>query len=373
MTQIVIESPASILLKLLTVDGSGSGLDADVVRATTPTATGLSALSASNAAALLNAAGATAGVLPDSAITDALTISGGTINNTAIGGSTPLTGAFTTLSASSTVSGTGFSTYFASPPAIGGTSPAAGTFNPLTVSPSANTVPLTVSGYSLTGSNAQSLLDLSGTWNTSGTPSAIKLNITNTASNTASPLLDLQIASTSKFKVTQVGGVRATVSADSAQAPAYSFLSETNSGFDLSASTNGNIYGVLRGSQMFSIMGAGFIGTTGSFAIGAVIGAMDTIIARDAANSLAIRNTTNAQSFSLYNTASGSPGSNYERFRTYWSSNVLHEVNEAAGTGTVRARSIDDVKLLLPNIPTSDPHVVGQVYTLANALMVSAG
>jgi hypothetical protein len=38
-----------------------------------------------------------------------------------IGASTASTGAFTTLSASSTVSGTGFSTYLASPPAIGGT------------------------------------------------------------------------------------------------------------------------------------------------------------------------------------------------------------------------------------------------------------
>jgi hypothetical protein len=36
------------------------------------------------------------------------------------------------LSASSTVSGTGFSTYLASPPAIGGTTPAAGTFTTLT-------------------------------------------------------------------------------------------------------------------------------------------------------------------------------------------------------------------------------------------------
>ena len=42
-----------------------------------------------------------------------------------IGNTAPNTGAFTTLSASSTVSGTGFSTYLASPPAIGGTSPAA--------------------------------------------------------------------------------------------------------------------------------------------------------------------------------------------------------------------------------------------------------
>ena len=41
-------------------------------------------------------------------------------------------GAFTTLSASSTVSGTGFSTYLASPPAIGGAAAAAGTFTTLT-------------------------------------------------------------------------------------------------------------------------------------------------------------------------------------------------------------------------------------------------
>lgn len=49
-------------------------------------------------------------------------------HNGTVGATTPNTGAFTTLSASSTVSGTGFSTYLASPPAIGGTAPAAGTF-----------------------------------------------------------------------------------------------------------------------------------------------------------------------------------------------------------------------------------------------------
>lgn len=48
-----------------------------------------------------------------------------------IGSTAANTGAFTTLSASSTVSGTGFSTYLASPPAIGGTAPAAGTFTTL--------------------------------------------------------------------------------------------------------------------------------------------------------------------------------------------------------------------------------------------------
>ena len=51
-----------------------------------------------------------------------------------IGGTTPGAGAFTTLSASSTVSGTGFSTYLASPPAIGGTTPAGGAFTTLSAS-----------------------------------------------------------------------------------------------------------------------------------------------------------------------------------------------------------------------------------------------
>jgi hypothetical protein len=50
----------------------------------------------------------------------------------AIGNTTPAAGSFTTLSASSTVSGTGFSTYLASPPAIGGSAAAAGTFTTLT-------------------------------------------------------------------------------------------------------------------------------------------------------------------------------------------------------------------------------------------------
>ena len=45
--------------------------------------------------------------------------------NGPVGTSTAAAGAFTTLSASSTVSGTGFSTYLASPPAIGGTAAAA--------------------------------------------------------------------------------------------------------------------------------------------------------------------------------------------------------------------------------------------------------
>lgn len=52
----------------------------------------------------------------------------------AIGGTSPAAGSFTTLSASSTVSGAGFTTYLASPPAIGGTVAAAGSFTTLAAS-----------------------------------------------------------------------------------------------------------------------------------------------------------------------------------------------------------------------------------------------
>ncbi len=52
----------------------------------------------------------------------------------AIGSSAPNTGAFTTLSASSTVSGAGFSTYLASPPSIGNAAAASGAFTTLSAS-----------------------------------------------------------------------------------------------------------------------------------------------------------------------------------------------------------------------------------------------
>ena len=54
--------------------------------------------------------------------------------NGSVGATTPSTGSFTTLAASSTVSGTGFTNYFASPPAIGGSVANTGAFTTLTAS-----------------------------------------------------------------------------------------------------------------------------------------------------------------------------------------------------------------------------------------------
>lgn len=60
----------------------------------------------------------------------------------------------------------------------------------------------------------------------------------------------------------------------------------------------------------------------------------DVILARDAANTLAQRNGTNAQGFSLYHTYTNA--SNYERVRLLASSNIFYLITGAAGTGTVR-------------------------------------
>ncbi len=72
---------------------------------------------------------------------------------------------------------------------------------------SANAGIVASTGYSLTGSNATNMIDLAGTWNTSGTPTAIKLNITNTASNASSLLMDMRVDNASKFQVTRTGGL----------------------------------------------------------------------------------------------------------------------------------------------------------------------
>lgn len=73
----------------------------------------------------------------------------------------------------------------------------------------ANTSALVSTGYSLTGANAQSLLSLAGTWNTSGSSSAIDLNITDTASAAGSSLLNLRVGGTPMFQIGKAGLINA--------------------------------------------------------------------------------------------------------------------------------------------------------------------
>lgn len=93
-------------------------------------------------------------------------------------------------------------------------------------SPSANTAHVVVSGLSLTGANAQTLAAISGTWNTSGTPTAFQVAITNTASNANSLLMQLlagAAGATSMFSVTAAGTVTAAGSMTIAQGGGYAW------------------------------------------------------------------------------------------------------------------------------------------------------
>lgn len=85
----------------------------------------------------------------------------------------------------------------------------AGTFGTgsYTFTPSSNSVGLNLTGQSLTGSDASKLLNITGTWNTSGNPTAIFANITNTASGSSALLMDLQASGVSQFALTKAGGL----------------------------------------------------------------------------------------------------------------------------------------------------------------------
>jgi hypothetical protein len=95
----------------------------------------------------------------------AMNLDGAVIDGSPIGGTTPAAGAFTTLSASSTVSGTGFSTYLASPPAIGGTTAAAGSFTSLSATSLTNT------GNTTLGNASTDTVTVNGYMGVGGAPS----------------------------------------------------------------------------------------------------------------------------------------------------------------------------------------------------------
>ena len=60
----------------------------------------------------------------------------------------------------------------------------------------------------LTGSSNNALLQLDTTWNTTGNPSAIELNVTNTASGSASKVMNLKVDLTSVFTVSKGGAIQ---------------------------------------------------------------------------------------------------------------------------------------------------------------------
>jgi hypothetical protein len=120
----------------------------------------------------------------------------------------------------------------------------------------------------------------------------------------------------------------------SASAPGISFASDSNTGF----------YEIFSGFIGYSSDGVARLALTSGvqfksdstleWSSGVVGGTSDVVLVRDAANTLAQRNGTNAQAFRIYN--SYTDASNYERLKIYWAGNQAAIRTEAAGTGTVR-------------------------------------
>jgi len=211
-----------------------------------------------------------------------------------------------------------------------------------TITPAANTSALVSSGGSLTGSNAQSLIDLAGTWNTTGTPTAFKVNVTDTASNAASLLMDLQAGGTSMAKLSKEGvfSVRESLefSATAAVGANRGFASLGTS--DISIYLSGNRHWSFTNNILYGLSSSPTILLLSDTAPSIEFGASsDTRLTRDAANTLAQRNGTNAQILRVYNTFTDA--SNHERAYMRWTSNVLEIGAEAAGTGTQRAMRLN--------------------------------
>ena len=133
---------------------------------------------------------------------------------------------------------------------------------------------------------------------------------------------------------------QALISAGSAAAPAWGTLGVAGGGTGLTTLTANYIpYG--NGTSAFqSSSGFTFDGTNFQLASANNLNwNSDTYLRRDAANTLAQRNSTNAQTFRLYNTYTDA--SNYERLGVNWSGNTATIQTENAGTGSARILNIN--------------------------------
>jgi hypothetical protein len=76
----------------------------------------------------------------------------------------------------------------------------------------------------------------------------------------------------------------------------------------------------------------------GGISLGNTVAAPYANLYGEAANTLALRNSTNAQTFNIYNTYTDA--SNYERTTFAWSSNQFYIQVQAAGSGTLRTLNL---------------------------------
>jgi hypothetical protein len=202
----------------------------------------------------------------------------------------------------------------------------------------------------LTGSSAVSSLGITQTWNTTGTPTALDLNVTDTASNAASRLLDLRVGGTSRFSVSKAGGAAITNPTEQVKLTlgtgAYPKIQTTSvAQLVLTDGTNDYFHLDSAPANLRLRSGWAYAWSSSSTSSG---GAADLILARDAANTLALRNGVNAQTSRVYGTFTDA--SNHRRLVLTMSAAGVAEVKpEGAGTGA------SGNVLHISGLPTSNP------------------
>ena len=194
------------------------------------------------------------------------------------------------------------------------------------------TTPAAIKTYVETGGTVTAsdpVLDLSQTWNNGAvTFTGLKLNVTDTASAAASKVFDFQVGGSSVVNATRGG------------------LLLASGGFTINGNANAKITNPGDGQWQFGLDGdsdAVLIGNSGVVvdsgkavswsSTASSTGTPDVNLYRDAANALAQRNSTNAQTTRVYNTYTDS--SNYERLTLSpgAASGWMRVGPETAGTG----------------------------------------
>lgn len=185
---------------------------------------------------------------------------------------------------------------------------------------------------------AGSVLDLAQTWNTTGAPIALKLNVTDTASNAASYFADFQVGGVSNLRFQKDGSFFWRTSGTVRHGIIMLPFTSDSWGASYNSTTTANVFAV----SLRSNTGVTFeLENAVPLSWGTLSGTSIPTLAlfRDGADGcLAQRVTTAAQTFRVYNTWTDS--SNYERATMGWSGNVLTIGTQAGGTGTVRDLTI---------------------------------
>lgn len=190
------------------------------------------------------------------------------------------------------------------------------------------------------------IYNFTDTWDDGATTfNGIKLNVTDTASAADSKLLDLQVGGATQSAFSKNGSL---------QVKDGSFIGGT--------SDNSGWVPVAGGTTMdWYRSGAAIVrfGSRANFresiALGISAFVSDTVVARDAANVLALKNGTNAQEFRVYNTET-TVGVDNEYLTLDWDTNVAEIKTVANGTGTARNLAISaSGNVLISSLPTSNP------------------